>query len=62
MPMSQDINITNTSLQALIEDKPFDIHIPDPLIKLKKQVYFAKIKFIHFQCHWSSEMYGMEFV
>ena len=51
MPMSQDINITNTSLQALIEDKPFDIHIPDPLIKLKKQVYFAKIKFIHFQCH-----------
>ena len=47
--MSQDINITNTLLQALIEDKPFDFHIPNPLIKiLKKPAYFAKIKFTYF--------------
>ena len=62
--MSQDIDITNTLLQALIEDKPFDIHIPDPLIKffLKKQVYFAKIKFTYFQCRWLNGMYGIEFI
>ena len=61
--MSQDIDITNTLLQALIEDEPFDIHIPDPpIIFFKKQAYSAKIKFSYFQCHLSNEMYGMEFV
>ena len=39
--MSQDIDITNTLLQALIEDKPFDIHIPDPPI-----IFFLKNKHI----------------
>ena len=50
--MWQDINITNTLLQALIEDKPFDIHIPDPLIKFLKNKYvLQKLNSHIFQCH-----------